>query len=99
MIPITVLIDIGNVIFFIANFPQVITAFRNRRNLTGLSSNFLFCLFLGTVFFTIGNYAIGAITSSILCIISLFFYAIQLFWKFKYRKVNKKQRCIDKGCE
>jgi drug/metabolite transporter (DMT)-like permease len=90
MIPITILLDIGNIIFFLANLPQVITAFRNRKNLSGLSSNFLLCLFLGTIFFAIGNFYVDAIIASALCIVSLFFYAIQLFWKHKYRKKDEE---------
>lgn len=89
MIPFTILLDIGNVIFFLANFPQVVTAFRNRKNLAGLSSNYLFWLFTGTVFFAIGNYLAGALVAPCLCVISLFFYAIQLFWKYKYKSQKK----------
>ena len=87
MIPtVTLLLDIGNTVFFLANFPQVITAFRNRKNLSGLSANYLFWLFVGTIFFAIGNFLVGAMIAPWLCVTSLFFYAIQLFWKFKYKK-------------
>jgi len=86
MIPVTIFLDIGNAVFFLANLPQLVTAFRNRKNLAGLSSNYLFWLFVGTIFFAIGNYSVGAFVASLLCVVSLFFYAIQLFWKFRYRK-------------
>jgi len=96
MIPITVLLDIGNLVFFLANFPQVITAFRNRKNLVGLSSNYLFWLFIGTIFFALGNFSVGAILASGLCIVSLFFYAIQMYWKVKY-KLQKKLSLDEAG--
>jgi uncharacterized protein with PQ loop repeat len=95
MIPVTILLDIGNIVFFLANLPQIITAFRNRRNLAGLSTNLLIGFFIGTVLFAIGNYSVGAIVASALCVIELVFYSIQLFWKLKYRK-HKKRHCAAK---
>jgi uncharacterized protein with PQ loop repeat len=86
--PIT-LVNLGNVIFFLANLPQVITAFKNRKNLIGLSFNYLFWLFLGTICFALGNCYLGAYIASILCVISLFFYGIQMFWKLKYKPKKK----------
>lgn len=85
MIPATLLLDIGNILFFIANIPQLITAFKNRKNLAGLSYGLLSFYFAGTVFFALGNFFVGATIAPILCIISLFFYAIQIYWKLRYR--------------
>jgi uncharacterized protein with PQ loop repeat len=90
------LVNLGNLVFFLANFPQVITAFKNRKNLAGLSFNYLLWLFIGTILFAIGNYYIGAYIASVLCITSLFFYGAQMFWKKKY-KLQKKLSLDEAG--
>jgi len=85
----TILLDIGNLLFFIAMLPQMITAYKNRRNLTGLSFGLLTFFFAGTIFFAIGNYLVGAAIAPILCVIELVLYATQLFWKVRYRNVSR----------
>jgi uncharacterized protein with PQ loop repeat len=70
----------------VANIPQIITAYKNRKNLSGLSINFLFALTIGYILFAIGNYGLGALISSFLCIASMVLCLVQIFWKRKYRR-------------
>jgi hypothetical protein len=89
MIDAATLINLGNVLFFIAAFPQIITAYRNRKKLSGLSLGLLLGYSSGTVFFAIGNYIIGATIATGLCSVSMAFYAMQLYWKFKCMRDKK----------
>jgi uncharacterized protein with PQ loop repeat len=78
------LLDIGNIIFTVANFPQIVTAIKNRRNLRGLSSKMLIGYMIATLFFFLvallsyGYIAVGC------CVFNWIFYAVQLYWKRKY---------------
>lgn len=81
-----VLLDVGNLTFFIANVPQLISGYRNRRNLCGLSSLLLFGLAIGSIFFTV----VGTLTAAYFTIFANIFMSVsfftQLYWKWKYRK-------------
>ena len=50
-----IVLDIGNVIFFISNLPQLITAYKNRTNLKGLSAKMLFGFICSTIFFVMAG--------------------------------------------
>ena len=89
MIPLIFLIDVGNIFFFIANFPQIIRAFKDRKNLSGLSTTFLSLLLIGFALFSIGNYSIGANIGATLNVTSIFFFIVQLYWKQKYKSQKK----------
>jgi hypothetical protein len=80
------MLDIGNVIFFVVNFPQLVSAFKNRKDIKGLSPIMLLGYILATVFFGLVAYATGGNLATILCIINSIIYAIQLYWIRKYRK-------------
>lgn len=88
MMPLPLLLDIGNILFFIVEIPQVIVAYKNRKNLAGLSWEMLIGFFIGTVCFAVGNYSVGSSIGAMLCIISLFLYLAQIYWKWKYRKLK-----------
>jgi len=99
------LINLGNVLFFIANLPQTITAFKNRKDLRGLSFYYLLGLFIGTIAFAIGNYLINAIIASGFCVVSLVFYVLMMYWKAKYvlrawldRREGERQVYLMLGC-
>jgi len=80
------MLDIGNIIFFVANFPQLITAYKNRRNLVGLSSKLLIGYIIASLFFISAGVVTGGYACVILNIINEAIYAVQLYWKLKYRK-------------
>jgi len=80
------ILDVGNVIFFIANFPQMVTAYKHRTNLSGLSGMMLALYMIATVFFGMVAYLTGGHLATALCITNEFFYTCQLYWKHKYRK-------------
>lgn len=79
------LIDIGNIIFFVGNLPQLITAYRNRTNLQGLSSKMLFLFMISTVFFILAGALTDGMMTIILGLVNEIIFSIQLFWKHKYR--------------
>jgi uncharacterized protein with PQ loop repeat len=97
LIPVTLFFDIGNIIFFIANLPQIITAYKNRKNLVGLSTNYLLILSIGTVLFGIGNYAVGAYIASAFCALSLIIYGIQIYWKKHFGVKGKFHYSLDEA--
>lgn len=80
------LLDIGNVIFFIVNFPQLVSAYKNRKDLKGLSSIMLFGYMIATVFFGLVAFLAGGYLATTLCAINEGIYAFQLCWKYKYRR-------------
>jgi len=82
---IELLSNIGNTLAFIASIPQIITAYRNRRNLRGLSSLMLFITFMAYLFFIMVAYLNGAYVGVVLCLISEVFHILQFYWKRRYR--------------
>lgn len=78
------ILDGGNVVFFIANCPQSFTAYRNRKDLRGLSARMLFGFIISTILFMI----VGVVTNGVLTVIlgaaNIIFFALQLYWKRKY---------------
>lgn len=82
---ISIVLDIGNVVFFTSNLPQIITAYKNRKNLKGLSSKMLFGFMISTVFFITAGVLTGAPLTIILGLGNEVFFASQLVWKWKYR--------------
>lgn len=82
---ISLLLDIGNIIFFLSNFPQVLTAYRNRKNLRSLSSLMLLGFSLSTTLFvTVGILTVAPFTV-VLGIGNILFFLAQFYWKRKYR--------------
>jgi hypothetical protein len=80
------MLDIGNVIFFVVNFPQLRAAYKNRKDLKGLSSTMLAGYIVATVFFGLVAFLTGGYLATTLCILNNIIYALQLYWKRKYRK-------------
>lgn len=89
------ILDAGNIVFFVANCPQLITAYRNRRNLVGLSSRMLFGFIISTILFIIVGLITNGILTVVLGIINIIFFALQLYWKRKYSKQEQLQRGVD----
>jgi hypothetical protein len=83
------LLDIGNIIFFIANFPQLITAYKNRRNLVGLSAKLLVGYIIASIFFIWAGIQTGGYACVVLNLINEGIYMIQLYWKQKYKLTKK----------
>jgi len=82
---ISVLLDVGNIVFFIANFPQMVNAYENRKNLKGLSTTMLLGYMIATLFFiSVGLLTNGHFTA-ILGMINEVFFGLQFYWKRKYR--------------
>jgi len=80
-----VILDVGNIIFFVANFPQIITAYKNRKNLQGLSSKMLFGYMIATIFFFMAGLITGGIMTAILCAINEVIFGTQLYWKWRHK--------------
>lgn len=80
-----ILLDIGNIVFFLSNCPQLVTAYRNRRNLKGLSSKMLFGFIISTIFFILVGLLTNAPLTVILGLTNIVFFILQLYWKRKYR--------------
>ena len=80
-----IVLDIGNVIFFISNLPQLITAYKNRTNLKGLSAKMLFGFICSTIFFIIAGVLTNAYFTVALGILNIVFFLLQLYWKCKYK--------------
>ena len=82
---INILLDIGNIIFFISNFPQMMNAYKNRRNLKGLSTLFLSGISVATVVFIILAVLTFALFTFVIGCLEIFFYLSQVYWKMKYK--------------
>jgi len=80
-----IIIDVGNVIFFAVNFPQLRTAYKNRKELKGLSSVMLGGYMLATVFFLVAGLITGGYIAATLCTINEIIFGYQLYWKRKYK--------------
>ena len=85
MVGVGTILDIGNIIFFIASFPQMINAFHNRKNLRGLSAGLLFGYMIATIFFFIAGLMVGGYFVMVLSAINEVFFGVQLYWKYKYK--------------
>ena len=73
-------IDIGNVIFFLATFPQLISAYKNRKHISGLSFWMLTGYVVSMVFLGIGNYMINAYIATGLIGVNISMYCAQVYW-------------------
>ena len=82
---ISILLDIGNIIFFLANFPGIVTAFKNRTNLSAISSKMLIGYMLATICFTIVGLLTGGYITAILGVINELIFGIELYWKKKHK--------------
>lgn len=83
---VAILLDIGNIIFFIGNLPQLITAYKHRKDLGSLSSIMLSFFAIAVSFFSIAGALLGAWIMCGLNAFNCIFFASQLYWKRKYKK-------------
>jgi len=81
----SLVIDIGNIVFFVATIPQIVNAYRNRKDLKGLSKWMLLGYTAGVACFAFGNFSVGAYIGSFLNIINLGAFLAQTYWKLKYK--------------
>lgn len=79
------MIDVGNLVFFVASIPQMVTAYRNRKDLKGLSSMMLLGFVIASSCFAVGNASFGAYIASVLNNLCSCLFVVQLYWKWKYR--------------
>jgi len=81
----SVLLDMGNIIFFLSSLPQMWTAYKNRRKLSGLSSWMLTGYIIATVFFLTAGIITNAYFTTVLCAFNIAFFLCQRYWKWKYK--------------
>lgn len=86
MFLVPIFLDLGNIMFFISSLKQMHTAYKNRTNLVGLSSKMLMGYIVSTIFFILVGIITVALATIILGILNILFFALQLYWKRKYRK-------------
>jgi len=82
-------LDIGNVVFFIANFPQLISTIRNRKNpeaLKGLSEITMLGYMITTIFFITAGIITNGYLTVILGITNEIIFGLQVLWKKKYKE-------------
>jgi len=82
---IAILLDIGNTIFFISSFKQMLTAYQNRTKLQGLSSKMLMGYIASTLCFISAGWLATAPLTVIFGILNVIFFSLQLYWKRKYK--------------
>jgi len=79
------MLDVGNIVFTIANLPQIVTAIKNRKNLVGLSDKMLIGYSIATLFF----FSVAFISSGWIavgcCTFNWMLYSAQIYWKRKYK--------------
>lgn len=80
-----IILDVGNIIFFAVNFPQLMTAYKNRKELKGLSGIMLAGYMIATLFFLLAGLVSGGYIAATLCTINEIVFGCQLYWKRKYR--------------
>lgn len=93
------ILDIGNIIFFISNFPQLIRTIKNKNKssaLEGLDEKTMIGYIFATLFFFIVAFATDGYIASTLCIINIIIYSLQIYWKYKNIKSTKKRNKIKK---
>lgn len=83
---VAILLDVGNIIFFIASFPQLITAYKNRKNLKALSKWMLIGYTFATACFAGVGYLANAPLTLVFNIFNTFLFLAQIYWKWKYGK-------------
>ena len=74
------LLDIGNVIFFISSFPQLISIFKNRKQLKGLSRKTPFGYIISTLFFIACGFLSNGYLTMILGVINVANFSLQIYW-------------------
>lgn len=79
-------LDIGNIIFFVAGLPQMIAAYRNRKNIKGLSLTMLLGFFIASILFILVGIITGGIFVVVLGCLNEIMFASQIYWLRKYRK-------------
>jgi len=82
---IPILLDVGNIIFFISSLKQMVTAYQNRRNLQGLSSKMLIGYIISTFCFISVGFMTKALFTIIFGFANIGFFLSQLYWKWKWR--------------
>lgn len=81
-----ILLDVGNVVFFLATFPQLISTYRNRKKgLKAVSSKTFLGFLIATLFFISVGALTGGYLTVLLGIINEITFGLQLYWKWKYR--------------
>lgn len=80
-----ILLDLGNIVMFLATLPQLITAWKNRRNLSGLSTTMVIGYIIANLIFALVGLISGAYFALVLSSGNCVFFVMQLFWKWKYR--------------
>jgi len=75
-----ILLDIGNIIFFIATFPQLKITYTNRNNLKDLSAITFLLISIGCFCFMIGNYLIGAKIAGLLNVFNIIYNSLTIYW-------------------
>jgi len=84
----SILLDLGNILFFVATFPQLRKTYKYRNNpetLEGVSMYTFIGFILATICFILAGFLIGGILTVILGIINIMTFALQLYWKLRLR--------------
>lgn len=80
------LLDLGNIIFFLASLGQTIRAYKERKNLSALSTTMLLGYILATIVFIIVGYLTNAYGTIMLGSFNIIFWCLELYWKRKYHE-------------
>ena len=80
-----ILLDIGNAIFFVVNFPQLRSAYQNRKDLKGLNPIMLLGVMIASILFGTAGIIMSAPFTVISCFTMVVANAVQFYWKWKYR--------------
>jgi len=79
------LLDIANVLFFLATLPQIVAAYRNRRNLKAISRLMLLGFISGTVLFMTVDILCSAYIAFGLAVVDQAGWVLQVYWKWRYK--------------
>jgi len=84
--PISVLLDIGNVIFFLSGFPQLLKAIRNRNNLKGISPWAFIGYSTGCVFFFFVGILLNSWLTVVFNIVNCGYFGLVAYWAWRNPK-------------
>lgn len=83
------LLNVGNIIFFIATVPQLKLTLKNRHDLKDLSRLAAFCYMVACIAFLFGNTFAGALIAGVLNAVDAVYYALTIYWITKSRANTK----------
>lgn len=80
------LLDLGNIIFFVATFPQLLLTYKNRNSLKDLSPPAFLMFAVATICFLLVSLLTGAIATTCITTFQIICDLITVYWILRSRR-------------